>query len=366
MKRSIRLLLLVIVGCNQEPISLPSSDDLGVSVRNGRLVFESLATFTQVVNSLGSRSEDELTSWESRFEGFSSLRTKQGTTVGGSLHPQAMKTIANEEGLYQVGENVILVGYEAEYLIRAADEDQVRQLVQKKENAQGVKIHRIRRVGISRKPTTGDQLAGLGANYQLEMKYNCSWVPDGCGLGPPAEMRKFVFESYAAEYALTIIIGVRLKFEYRDVQALPFGCYVYLDWEPSNATVHRKMTSIKFSGHIYNPTFELWASTPQTVEATIGSNLVLEKYVTASCIDNFKIQGTLLENISGTYCPSNSYEVNGGNPTGNLWTEIRFCRAGYSVPGGGGGGGEGGGEGGPPEGGCQNGCVWSGFECVCP
>jgi hypothetical protein len=356
MKRYAVFALAMVLACTGPEVKLvnPETDFL---VKNGRLVFNDAVAITKVINSIASLSEEELTAWELKVRGFSSLRSSQmkhGLYKGyDSEYPRALLSILNQQGVYQIGNEVVVFKGDQEIVFPDKSELDIEKVV--RIGATGIpnaQVHQIKQDFVQA-PSLKNNPA---ANQNLDARYQEEYDTD-------AENKyKSVFESYAYSLYGYIFLGVRIKYEHKQR-----NWYGWTDWALSSNINRREFNNLKFYGITNYPGPMYWEyEFPAHMESCTSNNYAAEAAVPGNYLGPFTITGQIEHTefvwggcsgyIKAHHGAPYSWTV--GQPS-FLWRDIYY---GTPPTGGGGGGGGGGGE--PPPS-CPPGCVWGGGECVC-
>ena len=159
-----------------------------MSVINGRLVFRSKDDFNAVMEHLHSLELEELSSWENNFSGFSSLRAKYKSidadqdedrtalttdslfAAGKLLEIPDLRyaTILNEQGVFQIGDSILLLTREKEYMLAETLENHITDIAFLDSNPDVLKRDAPQRITGDEDKTNAPGQPVLGCNFSPE------------------------------------------------------------------------------------------------------------------------------------------------------------------------------------------------------
>jgi hypothetical protein len=215
------LLLGSLVGCTkpENEVALATANE--VKIVDGRLVFKDTESFRQTVESLKTKSENELTTWE-RSLNFNSLRN--GSSEGEENlkqefgFPSLYSAVINPEGEYQIGDKL--------YWYHAGQKHQFNSITDLHAARQGKVVPHITLVAGYKKlaskassagaRTIESNLNGRVGEYQREF---CLWE-DYNPKGECKGVRKIVYETivytdqvpYTPTYYSVLYLAAKLEF----------------------------------------------------------------------------------------------------------------------------------------------------------
>lgn len=211
MKKISVVLLVVLLSCDQQALELlPTDSAETISVVEGRLSFPSTASFFEAVNEVKAMSDDELNSWESKYN-YSSLRRKIDTVTVDSLSlkrfPNSYQTLLNENGEVIIGDTIIWYeGNGDKHFVPNLDEAELFQIKTGEKESRIKTEYRISRSPIKQRDITRNRifLSGADARWQMEFDKN----NDG------GSKRKYINELVAFWDGHYTELNVLIKLEY--------------------------------------------------------------------------------------------------------------------------------------------------------
>jgi len=237
--------LIAFWSCEKKEITLNESADESyvesvnpldyVVVNNNRLVFADSVHFINCLNAISELTKEELDLWETNL-GFKSYRTYSNNILnkeweefmivseaGGNADeltttvltemPVILSTLTNIDCEYQVGEKIIWLNNECEYIINSKNEDLLVKLKQDnfiKDSNEEVLIHKITKTyaKINEEHFDDNTKDWQDARYQYQFVYG-------------DHEYKFVFECCTWDLYYTGVLQVRNKFEYKKGSSWP-------------------------------------------------------------------------------------------------------------------------------------------------
>lgn len=131
------LLLTCLVSCKNDISdslsTTKSPQNATLKVENGRLTFLNKEHLQATVKAISNLSDTQLNTWEKSLTGFSSLRsaTSGDNDLENSYLPSILKSIMNRKGQYKVGNDIVYINNEDEYIIKNNNETLLTKVINK-------------------------------------------------------------------------------------------------------------------------------------------------------------------------------------------------------------------------------------------
>jgi len=341
-KLKIFVVLLVALSCTpQEEVIRKNDADFELS--NGRLIFRDALALSNTINTISNKTDEELVVWYKGLGSFRSLRSLQTQTSDSEL-PKSMLSVINEDGIYQIGNKIVMLKGKTEYVTDYSDENTIAKLkIGQIHELNKMERHHVKQQLIATSEGNGKTNTSARFDQNLDARYQYLW-PYSVG---STDKHKYVFESYAFDFYANIILGVRIKTEVRILQWQLFF-ERHSDWRPHTGwRIRKQMRNLTFSANSSAYHTGNFSKTIPFLSVYNDRNLSAEVSLIGDCFGPFSISGDLSAELPATFSAGGTmltyqikYEVSPAT-----WSNIFYCRNSPipRPPGGGGGGGSSGG-----------------------
>ena len=127
---TLMLFLAVVISCEHAGDVNPASETKNVESSNGRLVFKDHETFLETLNSMYSKTDEEIAEWTKSIGHVSFQKTSSQQASLLESFPAPHLALLNQSAEVQIGDFVYVVRNDTEYKISAKEFDAVKDLEQ--------------------------------------------------------------------------------------------------------------------------------------------------------------------------------------------------------------------------------------------
>ena len=251
-KLNILILLLVVAflsSCKKESdlFKTEVKELPKITVNNGRLVFSSTDAMKETYSLLNTMSKEDVASWSKQYN-YSNLQTvienikQQNEGILDSTSkmkydfiPATMTNLLNDECEMQIGDTIIWVNKNIQYILVRGNEKSLLQLKEivnqgnSTPSIEGLKIHEIAKIPI---PANNKEKSLNGrwgdARYQYQFTTN-------------SHEYKIVHSTNCFQYSGWVVVEVHINFEYWHDRIWPLADI----WEPAGEQVTKHINNVK-------------------------------------------------------------------------------------------------------------------------